>query len=454
MNILYGLMLLLPLPAAALTLSQAWFMALDNDPRYQAAVKEKLAGEEYISIGRAGLLPKVSMSYQRAPRNWQKQQYPQTNIFGQQSQAVQHRQYASNSGSLTLVQPLFDYEAYARYRIGIVQKLQSDERYRSDVIDLQNRLIDAWLGLAEAEQQLQLAVLRRRALDKQQQLAQRQHHAGEGTITDITEARSALSIAIAGELDATESLNTAREALSAITGAELSGQQPLPVLNDRPLLLPLVSTHYQYWEKKAFSRNPDILTAGLNVEEKRHEIESNRAGFFPRLQLYAMHAENDSDNDNTVHQKYRTDSVGLRVSMDIFSGGGGSASTRQAVARYEQAQYLHDALRLKIRGEIKTLLNKCLHAPVKIKAYTSAVESARELVDATRKSIQAGQRTNIDLLNAEQTLYQARVELSVEKHAVIKAWVGLLAKTGEINSDSIMLLDAYFAREINKLTGD
>ena len=444
-SVFYLIVLFTPFSAGALTLAQGWFMALDNDPQYRAAVKDQLAGEEYIPIGRAGLLPKVSVSYQRAPRNWQRQQYQQSNFLGERSEVVQHQQYDSHSGSITVVQPLFDYEAYAVYRIGIIKKMQSEERYRSSLIDLQNRFITAWLDLTEAHQLLQLAAMHRHALEEQQKLTQRQFESGEGSVTDVTETGSALSLAVADEVEARDALDTANVALSAIIGSDLPETPVLPMLSDKPLKLPLASTRYQYWEQRAAAYNPDILAAGHSVEEKRYEIESRRAGTLPRIQLYAMHSENDSSNDNTIHQKYRTDSIGLRVSMDLFSGGGVLASMRQAAARYKQAKYLHDAQRLKTYSEIKKSLNKCLHAPERIAAYTSAVEAARRQTEATQKSILAGQRMNIDLVNAEQTLYKTKVELTKEKHAVIKAWIGLLAQSGEINNDNVMLLDAYFA---------
>ncbi|MEQ4795390.1 TolC family outer membrane protein [Enterobacter cloacae] len=444
--VVYLLALMTPFSAGALTLTQGWFMALDNDPQYRAAVKDQLAGEEYIPIGRAGLLPKVSVSYQRAPRNWQRQQYQQTNLLGERSEVVQHQQYDSYSGSVTVVQPLFDYDAYAGYRIGIIKKMQSDERYRSSLIDLQNRLITAWLDLTEAHQRLQLATLHRQGLEEQKKQAQRQFEAGEGAVTDVTETASALSLAIADEVEARDTLDTANVALSAIVGMDLSQTAALPILGEKPLKLPLASGDYRYWEQKAAAHNPDILSAGHSVEEKRYEIERSRAGALPRVQLYAMHSENDSSNDNTIHQKYRTDSIGLRVSMDLFSGGGVSASLRQAAARYEQAKYLHDAQRLATYSEIKKSLNKCLHASERLAAYASAVDAARRQIVATKKSIQAGQRMNIDLLNAEQSFYKTKVELTAEKHAVIKAWVSLLAQTGEINNDNVMLLDSYFAQ--------
>jgi len=444
--VIYGLVLLAPLPAVAITVTQAWFMAMDNDPVYLAAVKEQLAGEEYIPIGRAGLLPEVSLSYQRAPRNWQRQQSQQRNRAGKSAGVTQHQQYGSHSGSLTLTQPLFDFEAYTRYRLGIVQKLQADERYRSSLIDLQNRLVNAWLDLTEAQQKVKLATLHMHALEEQHKLTRQQFKAGEMSLTDVTEIQSALSIAISDRLTALDTLDSARIAFSAMTGTTLSDTEALPTLTDKPLTLPLASTEYHYWEKRARVNNPVILAARHDVEQMHYEIDSRRAAAYPRVQLYAMHSESNSGSDNSVHQKYRTQSVGLQVSMAIFSGGSVSASTRQAAARYEQAKYLHDAQRLKTFSELKKSLNIFLHGPERIKAYRSAVEAAKFNIDATRKSILAGQRMTVDLLKAEQDFYKTEVELAAVKHAVIKAWFGLLAQAGEISHDNFRTLDSYFSR--------
>ena len=57
-----------------------------------------------------------------------------------------------------------------------------------------------------------------------------------------------------------------------------------------------------------------------------------------------------------------------------------------------------------------------LHASERLAAYASAVDAARRQIEATKKSIQAGQRMNIDLLNAEQSFYKTKVELTAEKH--------------------------------------
>ena len=79
----------------------------------------------------------------------------------------------------------------------------------------------------------------------------------------------ALSLAIADEVEARDTLDTANVALSAIVGMDLSQTAALPILGEKPLKLPLASGDYRYWEQKAAAHNPDILSAGHSVEEKR-----------------------------------------------------------------------------------------------------------------------------------------------------------------------------------------
>ncbi|WP_390900975.1 TolC family protein, partial [Serratia entomophila] len=66
-----------PASALAIGVLDAYSLALQKDPTFLAALKEKEAGDENKNIGLAGLLPKVSLSYQNSPKNWQKVTSPQ-----------------------------------------------------------------------------------------------------------------------------------------------------------------------------------------------------------------------------------------------------------------------------------------------------------------------------------------------------------------------------------------
>ncbi len=84
-------------PVYSIGILDAYSLALEKDPTFRAAIKEKEAGDENENIGRAGLLPKVSLNYQNSPRNWQTQKYPLGNV----SEVTKRQQYRSYSGSVT-----------------------------------------------------------------------------------------------------------------------------------------------------------------------------------------------------------------------------------------------------------------------------------------------------------------------------------------------------------------
>ncbi|MDT8883302.1 TolC family outer membrane protein [Klebsiella aerogenes] len=434
-------------PVHALGILDAYSLALEKDPTFQAAIKEKEAGDEARNIGRAGLLPKVSLNYQNAPRNWQTQKYQMSDIFGNVSDVTKRQQYRSYAGSVTLTQPLFDYEAYAKYKTGVAQSLMADEKYRSKYLDLAVRVISAYVSVAYAKDQIALAEAQKAAYKEQLALNDRLMSAGEGTVTDVAETQARYSLAEAQVIEARDVLDSAQRELEVIIGIPLDQLDALQTLRQGKFQVsPLRYTAFDDWQKLAMERNPQLASSRHGVDAARYDVERNRAGFMPQVQLYASHSENDSSSDNTVNQKYRTDSVGVQVSMPIYSGGGVAASTRQAAARYGQAKYELDAQVGSIMNDLRKQFNQCISSQAKLRAYELAVKSATTQVEATRQSVLAGQRVNVDVLNAEQQLYAAQRDLAEAKYTYIKAWITLLGDSGTLSEKDIMQVAGYFHR--------
>ncbi|WP_430916108.1 TolC family outer membrane protein [Klebsiella sp. 141251] len=434
-------------PVHALGILDAYSLALEKDPTFQAAIKEKEAGDEARNIGRAGLLPKVSLNYQNAPRNWQTQKYQTSDIFGNVSDVTKRQQYRSYAGSVTLTQPLFDYEAYAKYKTGVAQSLMADEKYRSKYLDLAVRVISAYVSVAYAKDQIALAEAQKAAYKEQLALNDRLMSAGEGTVTDVAETQARYSLAEAQVIEARDLLDSAQRELEVIIGIPLDQLDALQTLRQGKFQVsPLRYTAFDDWQKLAMERNPQLASSRHGVDAARYDVERNRAGFMPQVQLYASHSENDSSSDNTVNQKYRTDSVGVQVSMPIYSGGGVAASTRQAAARYGQAKYELDAQVGSIMNDLRKQFNQCISSQAKLRAYELAVKSATTQVEATRQSVLAGQRVNVDVLNAEQQLYAAQRDLAEAKYTYIKAWITLLGDSGTLSEKDIMQVAGYFHR--------
>lgn len=434
-------------PVHSIGILDAYSLALEKDPIFRAAIKEKEAGDENENIGRAGLLPKVSANYQNSPRNWQTQKYPASDIFGNSlGEATKRQQYRSHSSSITLTQPLFDYEAYARYKAGVAQTLMSDERYRSKYLDLAVRVISAYVEVAYSKDQIALASAQKAAYKEQLALNDRLMSAGEGTITDVSETQARYSLAEAQEIEARDALDAAQRELEVIIGVPLDQLDELQVLRPGKFqVAPLIPSKFEEWQKIALENNPMLAASRHGVDAAKYEVERNRAGFMPQVQLYASHSENDSSSDNTVNQKYRTDSIGVQVSVPIYAGGGVSASTRQAASRYGQAMYEMDAQVGTTLNDLRKQFNLCISSRAKLAAYELAVKSATTQVTATRQSVLAGQRVNVDVLNAEQQLYSAQRDLASAKYTYIKSWITLLSDSGTLDEKDVKRVAQYFS---------
>ncbi|AGQ30306.1 TolC family outer membrane protein [Serratia liquefaciens] len=435
-------------PVHSIGILDAYSLALEKDPTFRAAIKEKEAGDENENIGRAGLLPKVSANYQNSPRNWQTQKSQQRESFFSDAltEVTKRQQYRSYSSSITLTQPLFDYEAYARYKAGVAQTLMSDERYRSKYLDLAVRVISAYVEVAYSKDQIALASAQKAAYKEQLALNDRLMSAGEGTITDVSETQARYSLAEAQEIEARDALDAAQRELEVIIGVPLDQLDELQVLRPGKFqVAPLIPSKFEEWQKIALENNPMLAASRHGVDAAKYEVERNRAGFMPQVQLYASHSENDSSSDNTVNQKYRTDSIGVQVSVPIYAGGGVSASTRQAASRYGQAMYEMDAQVGTTLNDLRKQFNLCISSRAKLAAYELAVKSATTQVTATRQSVLAGQRVNVDVLNAEQQLYSAQRDLASAKYTYIKSWITLLSDSGTLDEKDVKRVAQYFS---------
>ncbi|MGP0014298.1 TolC family protein, partial [Pseudomonas sp.] len=175
---------------------QIYEQALRNDPVFLGALKERDAGQENRSIGRAGLLPKISYNYNQG-RNDSRATY-----LSERGNAHEDRHYTSSGSTLMLQQPLIDYEAYANYRKGVAQALFADETFRGKSQELLVRVLTYYTKALFAEDQIEIAQARKKAYEEQFQQNEHLFRQGEGTRTDILEAESRFELATAEEIEA------------------------------------------------------------------------------------------------------------------------------------------------------------------------------------------------------------------------------------------------------------
>ena len=240
-------------------------------------------------------------------------------------------------------------------------------------------------------------------------------------------------MAQAQEIEAQDNQDSALRELERLVGVPLEISD-LDQLTEHFSVRPLTPNRYEAWRDLAMAQNPELASLRHAVDVAHYEVEQNRAGFLPRLGLYASTGKSKSGSENTYDQRYDTDSVGIQLSIPLFSGGETLASTRQASHRMQQSSYELDDKVADTLNQVRKMFNLSSSSAAKIKAYQLGVESAQTLVLATRKSIVAGVRVNLDLLNAEQQLFNVTNELSKAKYDYLNAWTRLRFYAGVLSA--------------------
>lgn len=424
-----------PQSAAALGLIEAYEAAVQHDATYRAAVYDNQAGQQFKELGRANLLPNVSANY-TVNRN-DADIRRDVGIFD----TTEHRQYRSVISSIQFRQPLVNLDGMARYRQGIAQTNYSDAQFQARSQELIVRLVGAYANAKYAEDQLSLVVAQRDALSEQRKANDQMFYRGEGTRTEMLETQAKFELAEAQVIEARDILTNARIALEGIVGMEVSA---LDAFSDQFRLLPMEPDSYEAWKDIALAQNPEISALRHAVESARQEINKNRAGHAPRLDAIASVSHTSSDNIATFNQTADIRSIGLQLTIPIYSGGSVNALTSQAVANHEKAQADLDAKIIQVQSELRKQFNLITSSTQKIEALTKSVESAKLLVEATQRSVQGGIRTNVDVLLAQQQLFQARRDLAFACYNYLLSYLRLRSAAGTIGTKDLQSVATYF----------
>lgn len=424
--------------AQALGPFQVYEQALRNDPEFLAALQERDAGQESRTIGRAGLLPKLSYNYNKGRNN------SRATYLNERGNTHEDRNYNSYGSTFTVQQPLIDYEAYANYRKGVAQALFADETFRSKSQELLVRVLTHYTQALFAQDQIDNARAKKNAYEQQFQQNEQLFRQGEGTRTDILEAESRYELATAEQLQAQDEQDAALRELGALIGVATVNIDELTPLPASFSALPLQPASFSSWHTMALESNPLLASQREALEVARYEVERNRAGHLPKLNAYASVRKMESESGNTYNQRYDTNTIGIEISLPLYAGGGVAASVRQANSNLARVEYELEGKTRETLIELRRQFNACQSGVSKLRAYQKALVSAEALVVSTRQSILGGERVNLDALNAEQQLYSTRRDLAQARYDYLLAWTKLHFYAGTLGEQDLARLDEVF----------
>lgn len=416
-----------------LDLMQAYEAARKNDPAYKGAVAERDAGREFEAIGRARVLPVVN-AVSTNNRNTAKVTTAAGNVDDR-------GQYTSSSTSLQLRQPIYSRDAWASKAQGEARTASSDAAFRAREQQLIVRVFEAYAKAVVAQEQVELVRAQLKALDEQLRANEQRFTRGEGTRTDVLETGSKRALVQAGLIEATDADQNARAALEAIIGQPVRRVGQLKVAGRA---VDADADALDTWRSRTTESNGEIESLRKAVEVARQELRRIEGGHHPKLDLVMSTGRTQSDTTATFQQTTRNRSVGLELIVPIYAGGGVSAQARQAAAQLTKAEADLEARTGELMVELHRQHTLQRNSTSRIAALQAAVESSSVLIEATRKSVVGGERTNIDVLEAQERLAQAERDLIEARNQQLLAGLRLRSIAGVLQENDLQTVAREF----------
>lgn len=413
--------------AWALDFKTAYEAALQHDAAILAERAAAQAAQERLPQALSQRRPSLSLS---AGQNRNHLESQTANILGQRS--VSERYYDSNNAALQLRQPLYRPAILAQIKQARAQVQDADAVLDVNENDLLERVAQAYFDALLGQVQLDLASAQKTAFAAQLQSAQKGFAAGVGMRTDVDEAQARMDLAHAQVLQAQQALDLARRRLALLLGVPVAQLVQLADLDTQRFAPSApVPTSAEQWIALAEESSPQLQALLARLRAAQAEVDKAQAGHKPTLDVVATVSRSDSDSVTSINTVYKQKYVGVQLNVPLYSGGYVSSTVRQALAEVQRMQQTLEAAQRDLSNQVYEQFSAMTEGVLRIAALEQAVRSAQQALLSSQKSLQAGARTTVDVLNAEQQLTVAQRDLAQARYGYVLAHLKLQMLAGQ-----------------------
>jgi outer membrane protein len=416
--------------AAADTLEWALVQAYQNNPSLNSQRAALRVIDENVPQALSGYRPKVSFTavggynYENAT-----QQLP---IGGLLTTTTYASQFLSRTVGLTGTQTLFNgFQTANRTRQAESQVDAARETLR---VTEQQVLLDAataYMNLLRDGAILELNQSNVQVLTEQLKQTRDRFNVGEVTRTDVAQSESRLAAGRSALLGAQSNFVTSQANYRRVIGVnpgKLAAGTPVDRLS--PGTLPRAITQGQ-------SLSPSVLAAMYGVDVAELGVKISEGALYPNLSVTAA----GSYGVNPAFEQTRATqgSVLGQLTVPIYQGGGEYSAIRQSKETLGQQRLSLDINRDQARATVVQSWGQLDAAKAQIESTTAQVNAAEIALNGVREEARVGQRTTLDVLNAQQELVNARVALVTAQHDRVVASYTLLAAVGALSMQRLDL---------------
>ncbi len=468
------------LSVGAEDLQQIYDLAVENDTQFAGAkIQRKIAGEQ-ARQSLASLLPTVNMSLSGGNRSTSKRRQtfpsellndPSGRFLGANPETnevwtvTESREEFPSGYSVNLSQVLFSIPTFISYRNSRLSFQGAKESFASQEQSLIIRVVNAYFDVLQARDSLDIALSRRESNERQLQQTKQRYDVGLTAITDVLNAQASFDNQEVGLNQTRNRLDTAFLTLKRITGQPIQElarlSENFPIENPNP-------NNESHWVNYALQNNPGVLGAERNYRMARWNHWNTLLNYFsvPSVNLsmnysYREFPINDPFTGLDTGYDIISESIGTSYGFNIgFSVAGGRRISQNRVSALSREQSRLNVInqRLTIEEQTRAQFRNVVQTVLQIDALERSLESNRASLEATEKGYEVGTRNIIEVLNAQNALFNAELNLRNTIHSYITQMLQLKQTVGMLNPNDLSELNKYMDHEnvvtpVNTMSG-
>ncbi len=413
-------------PARADTLRDALAEAYRTNPTLQASRAQQRATDEGVPIERAAGLPQVDASAQYIE------------FLKQNATAFTAPERAINAG-VDLGVPIYSGGAVRNAVRAAEERVQAGRAdLRGTESAIFSQVVAAYMDVLRGQALVALSANQVEVLAVNVQATSDRFEIGDLTRTDVAQSQARLALAQGDLRTAQSNLISARENYIALVGSfpeNLEPPPPLPGLPASPEAAVAI----------ALEDNPDLIASRERADAAGYDIDVAGAGRLPRVSVFTGYDYQNflgtlgGNIGTSVAQTATAAQAGVQVSIPLFQGGRPAALQRQAQARSAAALETVIAAERDVIAQTRAAYASWQAASAIIQSSQTAVSAAELSLEGVRAENSIGNRTILDVLNAEQELLSARVQLVTARRNAYVAGFSLLAAMGRAEARDLGL---------------
>lgn len=387
--------------------------AVAQNPGLAAQRLQLESASEDDNVARAPLLPQIGIGATKVLEN---------DADGESREAV-----------LSLTQQIFNLPLWDNYQSSKRRTAAAAARYAGARQSLRLSVVSAWLDLRLADDLTRLTEARIELAEEQLSRARSFAEAGAGTVVDVLDARAQSAGLRADLLQNRHDRRLAQDLLYALSGMRgTAARLDEEALRKLPPLPPLGE-----WLARVAKDSHQAAAARAELEAAELLVRAAARAIFPRLELSV---QTRTAGGLSEHRE----NIALSAEQVLFSGGQVRAESRRTLSNRAAArQNMREVLR---REELQAreLHGRAALALARRDALAAAEKAAAAALEATSAGVEGGARVVADVLDAEETLFDARLELRRARYNYLREVAALHALAGAADEEFIQTLDALF----------